>query len=141
MEKRQYSTRGRARLIQYLSAPGRAPETVEQIVAGMAEGGRAPALSSVYRMLGELCACGEVRRHRLPAPDMTYVYQLVGRTHRCDSHFHLHCVGCGAVTHLDCACGEQIAAMLRREHGFCADCAGTVFYGMCAECVKRGRTV
>ncbi len=140
MEKKQYRTRGKARLVDFLSNKKEAM-SVAEICAGLSQEGTSPAQSSVYRMLGELCARGEVKRHRLPAPEEGYTYQYVGGAHCCDSHFHLHCVGCGGITHLECDCGAEIASLLRSAHGFSTDCARTVFYGMCADCVKRGRTV
>ncbi len=140
MEKKQYNTRGKTRLLQYLRAcPD--PQTTDEICAGLEQEQPAPGRSSVYRMLGELCRRGEVKRHRLPAPEAGYAYQYVGDAHHCDSHFHLHCVGCGAITHMECDCGTEIAARLRASHGFCVDAGRSVFYGMCAECIKRGRTV
>lgn len=140
MEKKQYRTRGKARLLQYLaSSPD--PKTAGEICAALSAGTDVPGQSSVYRMLADLSARGEVRRYRLPAPATGYAYQYVGDTHYCDSHFHLHCVGCGSITHLECDCGAEIAKRLRESHGFSTDCARTVFYGMCADCTKRGRTV
>ncbi len=141
MEKKQYKTRGKTQLLRYLSQQMGEPRTVEQICLGLAEDGEAPGRSSVYRMLGTLCRQGEVKRHRLPAPATGYSYEYIGNAHRCESHFHLHCVGCGSVTHLECGCGEEIAEHLRALHGFSVDCGRSVFYGMCTDCIKRGRTV
>ncbi len=141
MEKKQYNTRGKTQLLRYLSEQMGEAKTVEQICLGLAEDGEAPGRSSVYRMLSTLSRAGEVKRHRLPAPATGYAYEYIGDAHRCTEHFHLHCVGCGSVTHLECGCGEQIAEHLRSLHGFCVDRGRSVFYGVCADCIKRGQTV
>ena len=99
--------------------------------------GEAPGKSSVYRMLSALCETGEVTRHRLPPPETGHTYQYVGDAHRCSAHFHLHCLRCGAVMHLECGCGAQIAARLAATHGFFADPGRSVFYGTCAACARE----
>ena len=133
MEKKQYNTVGRLRLAEYLreSAAG-APQSAEEIYQGLLSRGDAPGRSSVYRMLGTLCERGEVKK--FPA-DSGFVYQFVGARH-CDGHFHLQCLDCGKVIHLECACGEQVAAQLQGSHGFVVDRGRSVLYGKCAACAE-----
>ncbi len=138
MEHKQYKTKGRERLLAFLHTTAHTPRTVEEICTGLAEGGERPAKSSVYRTLSELCRAGEIKRHRLPPPETGYLYEYVGTAHHCEAHFHLHCLRCGNVTHLECGCGREIAAHLRDKHGFVADCGRTVLYGVCAACTEKG---
>ena len=143
MEKKHYNTAGREKLIAYLSTHAAdTPKTAESIYAGLVAHGVAPGYSSVYRLLSKLAAEGQVRRLRAPAPAKGYLFQY-SAAHACHTHFHLHCLVCGAVTHLECGCGEEIAAHLLREHGFTTDCGRTVFYGRCAACTNavKGETV
>lgn len=138
MEKKQYKTKGRALLVAYLSAACDTPRTADEIFAALQEEKDAPGKSSVYRILLELCEMGEVKRHRLPPPSQGYAYQYIGKEHRCDAHFHLHCLRCGGVWHLECACGDEISTHLYAAHGFCADQGRSVIYGVCAACSKEG---
>ena len=139
MEKKHYQTGGRTRLLAYLKEhASRAPHSAEQIYGGLCALGDAPAQSSVYRMLATLSAEGEVRKY--PA-EGGFLYQYVGQGRTCDLHFHLQCLVCGEVTHLECGCGREIASHLSRTHGFAVDCGKTLIYGRCAKCAVQGGEV
>ena len=139
MEHKRYNTVGRTHLLAYLEArTAKNPQNAQEIYAGLCAQGEAPGRSSVYRMLSELVSAGEVKRYRAPAPATGFVYEYVGAAHGCDGHFHLHCLSCGGVTHLECGCGTQIADHLRAAHGFLADRGRSVFYGVCASCAEKG---
>ena len=143
MEKKHYNTAGRGRLIAFLREHATdTPKSAEEIYTGLAARGEAPGYSSVYRLLSKLTLEGQVRRLRAPAPAKGYLFQYT-KAHACHAHFHLHCLSCGAVTHLECDCGAEISAHLLREHGFATDCGRTVFYGTCAKCAEaiEGGTV
>ena len=143
METKHYNTVGREKLIAHLRThAAETPQSAEAIFAGLSAKGDAPGYSSVYRLLSKLVSEGTVRRLRAPAPAKGYLFQYT-ETHACHAHFHLHCLCCGAVTHLECDCGEEIAAHLWREHGFSADPGRSVFYGTCAACANaiKGGTV
>ena len=143
MERKHYNTAGRAKLIAYLAEhTTQTPQSAEHIYATLARMGDAPGYSSVYRLLSQLCAQGSVRRVRALAPAKGYLYQYV-QEHACHTHFHLHCLSCGEITHLECDCGEEIASHLMDRHGFFTDFGRTVFYGTCAACQKqiKGGTV
>ena len=143
MEKKHYNTAGREKLIAFLREnTADTPKNAEGIYAALAARGDAPGYSSVYRLLSQLVSEGQVRRLRAPAPAKGYLFQYVD-AHACHAHFHLHCLSCGAVTHMECDCGEEIFAHLLREHGFTTDLGRTVFYGCCAKCTEaiKGGTV
>lgn len=135
MEKKRYHTAGRARLLAYLRACAeQPPRSADEIYQGLLELGRAPGRSSVYRMLGSLVERGEVKK--FPA-ESGFLYQYVGAQRGCEGHFHLRCLSCGEVTHLECACSEEVAAHLLGSHGFVVDRGKSVLYGKCAACVAR----
>ena len=129
-EKKVYRTQGRVALLSYLKQrAGEAPETAEEIYAGLCAAGNAPGRSSVYRMLLELAKGGVVRRSR--SQGAGYVYQLSGE---CHGHLHLECVRCGKVSHLKCDCSAQITDHLLKTHGFTVDSGKSLLYGVCAAC-------
>ena len=139
MEKKQYKTAGRSQLLAYLAAnTAENPRSADEIYTGLsAEKGEAPGRSSVYRLLSAAVQEGSVKRYRAPAPAAGYLYQYVGGAHHCESHFHLHCLQCGSVLHLECGCGSEIAAHLLAAHGFVTDCGRSVLYGTCAACAAQ----
>ena len=131
MEKKQYNTAGRARLLAYLrETAALPPQSAEEIYQGLAAKEEAPGRSSVYRMLSTLCERGEVKK--FPA-ESGFCYQFVGARH-CEGHFHLQCLSCGKLLHLECGCSEEIGAQLLRAHGFAVDRGKSVLYGICAAC-------
>lgn len=140
MEKKHYNTAGRMRLISFLAAnTAKNPHSAEEIYAGLVAEGSAPGRSSVYRLLSAEVEAGNVKRYRAPSPSAGYLYQYIGKAHHCESHFHLHCLRCGNVLHLECGCGSEIAEHLRAAHGFITDCGKSVLYGTCAACAAKAK--
>lgn len=143
MEKKHYNTPGRARLAEYLKKfATEPPKSADEIYMGLlgdcsAEGVCAPGRSSVYRMLAVMTEEGEVTKFPAGKGENGFVYQYVGSAHRCGSHFHLHCLSCGNVMHLECACGDEIGGHLLATHGFSVDRGRSVLYGTCAACAKK----
>lgn len=144
MEKKHYNTAGRTRLAAYLKQiAAEPPKNAEDIYAGLcrscsAEGITAPGRSSVYRMLSSLCAEGAVKKFPTGNGDATSVYQHVGEHRHCDAHFHLHCLSCGAVMHLECKCSDEVVEHLFGAHGFSVDRGRSILYGVCAACQQQG---
>lgn len=131
---KHYQTAGRAQLTAYLAAHAATrPQSAKKICEGLARGGQAPGNSSVYRLLPMLCEEGVLRRSQDATGGAVYQY-VAGSGAVCRTHFHLQCTTCGNVTHLTCGCGEEITAILEKEHGFAVDNGKTVFYGICAAC-------
>ncbi|MBQ8341439.1 MAG: transcriptional repressor [Clostridia bacterium] len=143
MEKKHYNTAGRTRLADHLKRiAAEPPKNADDIYAGLltacaADGSAAPGRSSVYRMLATMTEEGEVAKFPAGKDENGYVYQYVGNARACSSHFHLHCLVCGNVTHLECACGTEIAGHLLATHGFDIDRGRSVLYGTCAACTKK----
>ena len=143
MEKKHYRTAGRTRLAAYLrQIAAEPPKNAEEIYNGLchfcsADGVTAPGRSSVYRMLATLCDEGEITKFPAGNGDNTSVYQHVGAHKHCDRHFHLHCLRCGDVLHLECGCSDEVAAHLLGAHGFTVDRGRSVLYGICAACGKQ----
>ena len=139
MEKMHYNTAGRISLAAYLKkVSAEPPKSAEEIYTGLCtECDSAPGRSSVYRMLAALTTEGEVQKFRAGDDQGGFVYQYVGSARHCDSHFHLHCLSCGDVLHLECKCGGEIAEHLLATHGFHIDQGRSVLYGLCAACAAR----
>ena len=138
MGSKHYRTAGRAALVAYLmKQTADKPESAEAIYLGLSAGAGAPGRSSVYRQLGELCEAGTVRRFRTAPEGDGFVYQYVGAGERCDSHFHLQCLGCGKVEHLHCDCADTLREHLMAAHGFAVNSGCSVLYGLCAACAGK----
>lgn len=86
--------------------------------------------STVYREISRLADDGFIRKY----PDSAggFLYQYSGR--HCHEHFHLRCVSCGKIVHLDCHMMNGICAHINDEHDFEIDMSRTVLYGLCGDC-------
>ena len=66
--------------------------------------------------------------------------EQVGKTTVCHDHFHMKCLKCGRLFHLECDHLKDIAAHISKMHDFTIDSSRTVFYGICGECAKKTPT-
>ena len=127
----RYKTAGRQRLLGFLEENPDRHFTAEEIADALTESGK----SSVYRQLSGLCRDGAVRKYRSDTQS-AYVYQFVGFGD-CQHHFHLKCVRCGKVIHLNCGLSDELIAHVGEEHGFGIDTGRSILYGYCADCEEE----
>lgn len=92
--------------------------------------------STVYRLIDKMVSDGTLRRFR-GADAKSVVYQYTGQNHECDSHFHLKCVNCGTLIHLECDSVSVLNQHIFTHHGFEVDPVKTVFYGLCKTCGRE----
>ncbi len=85
---------------------------------------------TVYRRIEKLLLDGKLRKF---TDNNASFYKLVERED-CHSHFHLKCVKCGKVTHLDCDKTGDVFEHINNEHNFKIDMSKTVLYGLCNNC-------
>ena len=131
-----YKTAGRQRLLDFLqSHPDRqfpVDELTEELNRLQASEQARSSKSTLYRHLSELCDEGTVRKYRSDTQS-SYVYQYVGQGDCCH-HFHLKCVSCGTLVHLECAVSEELLTHIQSDHHFRVDSGRSILYGMCETC-------
>lgn len=127
-----YNTSGRKQLLDFLINNPDRQLTAEEITAELGKDGGSASQSSVYRRLSELCEEGSVRKFRA-ASQSSFVYQYVGHGD-CSHHFHLKCVGCGRLLHLDCHLSDELLEHIREDHHFRVDSGRSILYGFCDSC-------
>ncbi|MBQ8411402.1 MAG: transcriptional repressor [Ruminiclostridium sp.] len=111
--------------------------TAEEICGMLKAEGTSVGTATVYRNLEKLVSEGKVRRYRLEEGESA-CYQYMGDV-ECHEHFHLKCINCGVVIHLECDYLDEINGHLLEHHGFNLDRTKIVLYGECAECGKGRR--
>lgn len=131
-----YKTRQRELIWEYLCMSGDRHVSAEDIVEHLRRQGTAVGKATVYRALDRLVSEGKLRRFYLQE-GMGACYQLIPPDGGCQEHFHLKCLGCGALIHMQCELLEGIQAHIRREHRFQVDQSQTVFYGLCEHCLEK----
>ena len=138
MEKKRYKTAGREALIDYLSRNPDCQFSAEELCIAV-NGDAAKGKSSVYRHLGDLCRDEAVRKFQ-SNDGRGSIYQYVGRSCNCNSHFHEKCTRCGAIRHLECGDADGFVEHLLRVHGFAVDRGRSVLYGLCSACRELSET-
>lgn len=133
---KQYQTTGRKKLISFLLQHPDTQFTVDELHTAMQADGadHAPqgGKSSLYRQLSQLCDEGCVRKYR-GEHQASFVYQYMSHGD-CSHHFHLKCVVCGQLTHLECHVSDELLSHIAKEHHFRIDSGRSILYGLCHEC-------
>ncbi len=127
---KNYNTEGKRRLVSFLRSNPDAHFTVDEICIEF--NGNLSGRSSVYRNLDMLCERGDVRKFQGKSG---FVYQYVGGG--CADHFHLKCLCCDRVIHLECHMGDELAEHIMAHHGFTVDSGRSILYGVCDACAEK----
>ena len=135
-----YKTAGRQRLLDFLQSHPDRQFTVDELAIELNRStqkcdGKNVGKSTLYRHLSELCDEGTARKYRSDTQS-AYVYQYVG-TGDCCHHFHLKCLSCGELVHLECTVSEELLSHISSHHGFEVDSGRSILYGMCEDCASQ----
>ena len=125
-----YKTRQRELILDYLKNSDKPHVTAGDIAAHLRETENV-GTATVYRQLDKMVTDGLVRKYSL---DGGACYQYVGGGGDCHEHFHLKCLNCGALIHVDCEFLSGLGPHILEHHGFQVDNSRTVMYGLCRKC-------
>lgn len=126
-----YNTKQSMLILEYIKANADRHLTADEISEGLKN---LVGKATVYRNLERLCGSGTVRKYIL-TDGKSACYQYAD----CEPHtrhFHLKCLECGRLYHLECEHLTELDEHIRAHHGFSVDPSRTVFYGTCKECMK-----
>ena len=87
--------------------------------------------ATVYRLLSQFVKEGVIQKF---THGKTSLYQL----NHCggDSHFHMKCIECGELYHIDCPMLRDVENHIAHDHNFFVDNLNTTLYGYCKGCRK-----
>ena len=131
-----YKTRQRELIHGFLLAQGDRHLSVDEVVDYLRAQGSPVGKSTVYRYLDRLVEQGTVRKYFLEE-GMGACYQYAGEDGHCRQHFHLKCIGCGRLIHVECDYLNELAEHVLDHHHFTIDPTKTVLYGMCEACMQK----
>ena len=134
--REQYNTAQRQAIIDCLSEAG-SHMTASAVRTALAEGGRKVASATVYRQLEKLVLEGVVVKSQ-PIGEKSACFELLDKTacvpERC---YHMKCLSCGKLIHLNCEEIDSLCAHMLAKHGFRLDMLSTVLFGTCEACAKE----
>ena len=134
--REQYNTAQRQAIIDCLSEAG-SHMTASAVRTALAEGGRKVSSATVYRQLEKLVLEGVVVKSQ-PIGEKSACFELLDKTacvpERC---YHMKCLSCGKLIHLNCEEIDSLSAHMLAKHGFRLDMLSTVLFGTCEACAKE----
>ena len=130
MEVKSYNTKQRASLLKIFEDNPEKCFSAKELI-------RNPEVSlgeaTVYRTLSKFVEEGKLKKYISSDSDGA-MYQYSGDNPHCGSHFHLKCVECGVLIHMDCHLMDSFKEHIKKEHFFTVDNAKTTLYGICDNC-------
>lgn len=134
----EYNTRQKEKLLRFLRENPTRSFTIDEIVEDLKRQGDSVGKTTVYRHVEALDRMGCIRRSA-PEGGGPAMYQFVPDAEACERHFHMQCVRCGELFHVDCRLFDELTEHMRDEHGFVIDARKSVLMGLCARCAAQER--
>ena len=132
-----YVTGNKTRVLDFFKENRAHHYTIDEARGKLSEGGVEIPSSSFYRIVGNLCKSGVLRRFETSGVD-NFVYQYADFSRSCELHFHLKCLNCGTLIHLECDKLSELKGHIYTEHGFTIGGKG-IIYGLCADCTGKNK--
>ena len=133
--KSAYLTKQKQLLISFLESNESKDFSASQIHSFLSQKGVDISRATVYRNLNKLEEEGLIKKYPLKKGKETS-FQFCGEMASCDSHFHLKCLVCDKLLHLECGETERLARHIFSEYHFKVSKCDTLLYGYCENCAK-----
>ena len=142
MAKGTYNTLSRQALLDFFAANPDRQFTADGICEALAKGrgGAGIARSTMYRQLSALCGEGLIQKFDgtdSATGNAVRYFQANGSERDCAHHFHLKCLHCGELQHLECDRTAHLLGHIQDEHRFRIDCGKSILFGVCSRCAER----
>lgn len=131
--KSDYATNQRKILTEFLENNKTRDFSPAEILDFFKDKGLNISRATVYRNLNKLEKDGLIKKYPLKKGKETS-FQFCGEKTHCDSHFHLKCLNCGNLIHLECDKINYFSEHIYKEHKFKISKSETIFYGYCKDC-------
>ena len=129
----KYKTKQRTKIIEFLKK-NKNHVTAEQIIEYFKNEGCPIGKSTVYRCLDNLVEENIVRKY-INSEGSSACFQYIENSNECSTHYHMKCIKCGDLFHLDCDEMITLQQHILKEHNFKIDICKTILYGTCKKCL------
>lgn len=133
---RNYKTKQRQEIINYLKNIENSHITVQQISNYLKNSNKPVGITTIYRHLDTLVSEGIVKKYILDGVNGA-CFQYVEENKVLPIHFHFKCNQCGELIHFDCEELERLHNHLLSEHQMNIDLSKTIYYGTCKSCIQK----
>lgn len=139
MKQKEYVTKSRASILDFLIESKDKAVSAKDISDYLSQVNIEVDLSTIYRYLDKLISDEQIKKY-VGLDNKTAVYQYIGDSPDCRTHFHLQCLSCGKTVHLGCEYMNDVSKHILDNHGFVISYESTTLYGYCIECQKKSKT-
>ena len=133
MDKTIRSTMQKTAILDFLKKHTGDHLPADDILTGLYNSGIKVGKATVYRYLNQLEKNGMVKKYTV-SPSAPACWQYIGEHLNCMSHYHLMCLNCGGIVHVDSDILREFNKSMLNKVGFAIDDTKTVFYGLCNDC-------
>lgn len=130
----KYSTKHRRKIKEFFKDNSHQNYTVAETRSQLNQEGYSIGIATLYRQLAALNKEGYLSRVQDGGVDR---YYYSARQEDCHQHYHLKCLGCGRLIHLDCSFLEGLEDHMLEHHNFIISRGESTLYGRCSQCEGR----
>lgn len=106
--------------------------TAEEIFGLLKENGGFVGKATIYRKLANLEIKGVVRKFE---GGNSACYQYIDTQEACKNHYHLKCIKCNELFHVESTNLDNLNQELKQQFEFSLDKGKSVLYGVCRKCI------
>ena len=130
---RSYQTKQRSIILDLLKANQDRHLTAEEMLELLNQNHTPVSKATLYRYLDMLVSQNAVRKFIIDdQPSAGYQYLEEGES--CHVHFHLKCLECGLLLHVEC---DEFDRYIKDKYQFTIDQSKIIIYGSCHECSSK----
>ena len=133
--KKRYRTKHRDKLLEFFSLNRSDNYRVADLKKVLDQEGYRVGIATLYRQVAALFDEGYLGS--IQSEDSAESYYYVGKPSQCVFHYHLKCLECGKLYHLDCHVMEAMEEHVEGHHLFIIDRKESTLYGRCIACTER----
>ena len=128
-----YETKQKKYILDILQENSDKHLNCEEIHDLLKDKGYSVSLATLYRYLDKFVSLNYVRKYTTTHLGKA-CYQLIDNTCKKHNHFHLICLKCNRLIHLDCNLMNEFMEHINKHHKFKVVPEKVVYYGYCEEC-------
>lgn len=128
-----HTTKQRKQVLDILEKNKDSQLSVDEVMLKLSKSDVKIGIATVYRTLDYFEQTGIIRKY-ISNDNTKACYQFIGEHSECNNHFHLKCLNCGKVIHLNCESIDSVVSHIENDHGFSIDRTKTLLYGTCNDC-------
>lgn len=134
MQIKGYNTKQKNIIIDMLKNNKDRHLTADEMLKILEELNSPVSKATLYRFLDVLVSTGNLRKY-ITVEGEKACYQYIDEED-CHLHYHLKCIECGKLIHMDCKHIDEIQEHVLKAHNFNVDSSRIVLYGTCEQCME-----